>query len=141
MMKKICPLSKDKKTGEVKLPPNPEWLLFEKCMRGDSTDNVFSPYPKVRKNKLEEAFADRENQGFVWNNLMLQRWTDHNGVEHRVKECYERNKKLIDPTQQPEEIKTKVFAEILQAQNPKKVDPSGHTFYEVLCQVWFNKTV
>ena len=65
-------------------------------MRGDSADNVFSAYPKVRKNKLEEAFADRENQGFVWNNLMLQRWTDHNGVEHRVKECYERNKKLID---------------------------------------------
>ena len=56
-----------------------------------------------------------------------------NGVEHRVKECYERNKKLIDPTQQPpEEIKTKVFAEILQAQNPKKVDPSWHTFYEVV---------
>ena len=26
-------------------------------------------------------------------------------------------KKLIDPTQQPEEIRTKVFAEILQAQN------------------------
>jgi len=64
---------KDKKTGETKLPPNPEWLLFEKCMRGDSADNVFSAYPKVRKNKLEEAFADRENQGFVWNNLMLQR--------------------------------------------------------------------
>ena len=44
MMKKINP-PKDKKTGEVKLPSILEWLLFEKCMRGDP-DNVFSAYPK-----------------------------------------------------------------------------------------------
>jgi len=129
----------DKKTGETKLPPNPEWLLFEKCMRGDSADNVFSAYPKVRKNKLEEAFADRENQGFVWNNLMLQRWTDHNGVEHRVKECYERNRKLIDLTQQPEEIRTKVFAEILQAQNPKRVDQVGIRFMKFCAKYGLTK--
>ena len=36
---------------------------------------------------------------------MLQRWTDHNGQEHRVLEDYERNKQLIDLTQQPEEIR------------------------------------
>ena len=28
---------------------DPEWLLFEKCMRGDTSDNVFSAYPGVRK--------------------------------------------------------------------------------------------
>ena len=32
----------DKKTKTAKTPPDPEWLLFEKCMRGDSSDNVFS---------------------------------------------------------------------------------------------------
>jgi len=79
--------------------------LFEKCIRGDTSDNVFSAYPKVRKNKLEEAFTDRANKGFAWNNLMLQRWVDHNGVEHRVLEDYERNRRLIDLTQQPEDIK------------------------------------
>jgi hypothetical protein len=36
---------------------------------------------------------------------MLQRWVDHNGVEHRVLEDYERNRRLIDLTQQPEDIK------------------------------------
>ena len=40
----------DKKTGEPKKAPNPQWLLFEKCMRGDPTDNVFSAFPKVRRN-------------------------------------------------------------------------------------------
>src|SRR6056300_1431818 len=101
----------DKKTKEAKPAPDPEWLLFEKCMRGDTSDNVFSAYPGVRKkgtkNKvgLIEAFADRQTKGFSWNNLMLQRWVDNNGEEHRVLEDYERNKTLIDLTAQPDEIR------------------------------------
>jgi hypothetical protein len=83
-------------------------------MRGDSTDNVFSAYPGVRtkgsKNKvgLIEAYADREKQGFSWNNLQLQRWLDHNQVEHRVRDDYERNRVLIDLTCQPDEVKKSV---------------------------------
>ena len=33
----------DKKTGKEK-EAIPEWLLFVKCMRGDTSDNVFSAY-------------------------------------------------------------------------------------------------
>ncbi len=101
----------DKKTGEAKAAPNPEWQLFEKCMRGDSSDNVFSAYPGVRtkgtskKVGLLEAFEDRNTKGYNWNNLMLQRWSDHNGVEHRVLEDYERNRRLIDLSHQPDNIK------------------------------------
>lgn len=36
---------------------------------------------------------------------MLQRWSDHNGVEHRVLEDYERNRRLIDLSHQPDNIK------------------------------------
>ena len=129
----------DKKTGLTKMPPDPQWMLFEKCIRGDSSDNVFSAYPKVRKSKLEEAFKDRSNQGFMWNNLMLQRWTDHNGVEHRVKECYERNQKLIDLTQQPEEIKTKIYKEIYDAQNPKYVEQVGVRFMKFCAKYGLTK--
>jgi len=102
----------DNKTKEPKEIPDPQWLLFEKCIRGDSSDNVFSAYPKVRKNKLEEAFKDKENKGFAWNNLMLQRWVDHNGEEHRVLEDYERNRRLIDLAAQPSDIKDKIFGTI-----------------------------
>jgi len=108
----------DKKTKEPKLLEDPQYILFRKCMRGDGTDNVFSAYPGVRekgsKNKvgLIEAYADRTKQGFDWNNLMLQRWTDHNNVEHRVREDYERNRILIDLTAQPQDIKDKVDASI-----------------------------
>jgi 5'-3' exonuclease len=105
---------KDKKTGEPKLLGDPQFILFEKCMRGDATDNVFSAYPGVRtkgtKNKvgLIEAYADREKQGYSWNNLQLQRWLDHNNVEHRVRDDYERYRVLIDLTCQPDEVKASV---------------------------------
>jgi hypothetical protein len=36
---------------------------------------------------------------------MLQRWTDHEGEEHRVMEDYQRNVKLCDLTAQPDNIK------------------------------------
>ena len=101
----------DKKTKEQKMVGDPEWLLFEKCIRGDTSDNIFSAYPGARKkgtkNKvgLIEAFADKNDKGFNWNNFMLQKWTDHDGVEHRVLDDYQRNRELIDLTAQPNEIK------------------------------------
>jgi hypothetical protein len=110
----------DNKTKEPKSVPDPQWLLFEKCIRGDSSDNVFSAYPKVRKNKLEEAFKDKDNKGFAWNNLMLQRWVDHNGQEHRVLEDYERNCQLIDLTRQPDDIKDKIVNTIKENINKEK---------------------
>lgn len=124
----------DKKTKEPKTIPDPKWLLFEKCMRGDSSDNVFSAYPGVRtkgtKNKvgLIEAFNDREKQGYAWNNLMLQRWTDHNGVEHRVLDDYERNRALIDLTAQPNEIKDTVDQAICEQVSHKDIGQVGIRF-------------
>ena len=37
--------------------------------------------PKGTKNKigLQEAFADRNEKGYTWNNLMLSKWVDHDG--------------------------------------------------------------
>ena len=116
----------DKKTQEVKAAPDPQWLLFEKCMRGDTSDNVFSAYPGVRekgtKNKvgLREAYGDRDSKGYNWNNMMLQRWTDHEGQEHRVKEDYERNQTLIDLSAQPDEIKTIIAETIAVATGANK---------------------
>jgi len=124
----------DSKTKQPKDIPNPEWLLFEKCMRGDSSDNVFSAYPKVRKNKLEEAFRDRSNKGFAWNNLMLQRWIDHNGEEHRVLEDYERNKQLVDLSCQPEEIK-KIIVDKIKTVEPKSVSQVGIRLLK-FCQLY-----
>jgi 5'-3' exonuclease len=137
---------KDKKTGEDKVVPNPEWLLFEKCMRGDTSDNVFSAYPGVRvkgtKNKvgLTEAFEDRTSKGFSWNNLMLQRWVDHNGVEHRVLEDYQRNVTLVDLTAQPEDIRALINKTIEVDCVPKDVTQVGIRMLK-FCNTWDMKKI
>jgi 5'-3' exonuclease len=121
----------DKKTGLEKPAPQPDYMLFEKCMRGDTSDNVFSAYPGVRKkgtkNKvgLLEAYEDKGTKGYNWNNLMLQRWTDHEGNEHRVLDDYQRNVTLCDLTAQPENIKEKIFNTINENAQPKNVSQVG----------------
>lgn len=115
----------DKKTNVEKDLIDPEWVLFEKCIRGDPTDNVFSAYPKVRKNKLLEAYNDRNRRGFAWNNLMLQRWVDHNGEEHRVLDDYERNRRLIDLSHQPEDIKQIINETIKTNSQAKNISQVG----------------
>jgi len=135
----------DKKTKQAKACPDPAWLLFEKCMRGDSSDNVFSAYPGVRekgtKNKvgLREAFGDRDRQGYSWNNLMLQRWLDPDGVEHRVLDDYERNRVLIDLTAQPAEIKQQVDSAIAEQISHRDVGQVGVRFMQFCGKYELNK--
>jgi 5'-3' exonuclease len=131
----------DKKTKEAKLAPEPAFMLFEKCMRGDTSDNVFSAYPGVRKkgtkNKvgLVEAFADKDTKGYNWNNMMLQRWTDHEGVEHRVLEDYQRNVVLCDLTAQPGNIRSIINDVIEDAMTPKEVQQVGMRLMK-FCAKW-----
>ena len=131
----------DKKTKEELPPPNPKWILFEKCMRGDSTDNVFSAFPGVRtkgtskKVGLLEAFADMEGKGYSWNNMMLQRWVDHEGVEHRVRDRYLANKVLIDLTAQPDDIKAALDETISRVTEKEPVRQVGLHFVK-FCGKW-----
>ena len=123
----------DKKTKQHKKVGDPNWLLFEKIMRGDTSDNVFSAYPGVRtkgsskKVGLLEAFEDRDRKGYAWNNLMLQRWTDHEGTEHRVIDRYEHNRTLIDLTCQPDDIKNNIDNYLMSIE-PKNVSMIGVKF-------------
>ena len=131
----------DKKTKLEKELPDPKWILFEKCVRGDSSDNVFSAYPGARKkgskNKtgMLEAYEDLETGGFNYNNFMLQRWVDHEEVEHRVIDDYERNKILIDLTLQPDEIKAKCKQVIEDAKQATPVSNVGIHFMK-FCNKW-----
>ena len=132
----------DKKTGNAKLAPNPEYMLFEKCMRGDTSDNVFSAYPGVRtkgtRNKvgLVEAFEDKHTKGYNWNNMMLQRWVDHEGVEHRVLDDYNRNVTLCDLSAQPSNIKSVIDDTVKQAiQSPKAITQVGMKLMKY-CAKW-----
>ena len=135
----------DKKTKEPKTIPDPKWLLFEKCMRGDSSDNVFSAFPGVRtkgtKNKvgLQEAFEDKDRKGFSWNNLMLQRWIDHEGVEQKVLDNYERNRTLVDLTAQPDDVKHTVDTAIREQISHRDVGMVGAHFMKFCGKYELNK--
>lgn len=106
------------KVSEKILPPDPEYTLFKKIIRGDTSDNIFTSYPGVREKGSEkkpgilEAFNDRKTQGYSWVNFMSQEWEKmkrdgDNIIKERVKvmDQYNFNKILIDLTCQPEEIK------------------------------------
>jgi 5'-3' exonuclease len=131
----------DKKTGEQKMPLDPEYHLFLKCIRGDKSDNVFSAFPGARekgsskKVGIREAFEDRHAKGFAWNNFMLQRWTDHEDVEHIVKEDYERNRHLIDLRAQPDEIKIACAHTIAAAADAEAIGNVGIHFMK-FCGLW-----
>ena len=131
----------DKKTKAPKTPIEPEWVLFEKCVRGDSSDNVFSAYPGARlkgtKNKtgMREAFEDRNTGGYNYNNFMLQRWVDHEGDEHRVRTDYERNRILIDLTEQPDEIKELCVQRMNEGKSNDPVGNIGIHFMK-FCSKW-----
>ena len=137
----------DKKTKEPKSIPDPQWLLFEKCIRGDSSDNVFSAYPGVRvkgtKNKvgLQEAFEDRNKKGWAWNNLMLQRWVDHEGKEHKVLDDYNRNVQLIDLNAQPSDIRN-IITETIETKTaePKNISQVGIRLLK-FCQLYDMKRI
>ena len=111
-----------------------EYVLFMKCIRGDKTDNIFSAYPGVREKGtkkqigIREAYEDRNAKGYKWNNFMLQRWIDHNQQERRVKEQYELNRKLIDLSQIPDNIKEKSLQIIAEELERKHVAASNIGF-------------
>ncbi len=124
--------------------PDSDWIdksLFIKCIRGDKSDNVFPAYPGARlkgtKNKtgILEAYQDKNNGGYNWNNFMLQTWTDVDGNVRTVKSEYEKNVHLIDLTQQPEEYKEQFVQSILTEVNKDRVSNVGIHFLR-FCNQW-----
>lgn len=123
----------DKKTNMPKTV-EPEWELFKKIIRGDSSDNIFSAYPGIRETKIKKAFNDRQNKGYDWNNFMLSTWSDGK-KEFRVIDCYNFNKLLIDLKSQPEHIINEGKNTINSSVKVNKVSYVGIHFLK-FCKKW-----
>lgn len=130
--KKKNKLATDKKGNELSTP-DPEFSLFMKCVKGDPSDNVFSAYPGVRMKStkkavgVEEAYNDRNKKGYAWNSFMNQRWTDHHGTEHLVRDAYEHNRILVDLTLQPADVIT-IMDDTIKNSSNKSVSMIGVHF-------------
>ena len=88
-----------------------DYFMFQKCIRGDKKDHVFSALPNVRETRLKRAFKDEYERL----KLMNETWTaEVNGKEitYRVGDLFEENKLLLDLTKQPEEVRQYMFEHI-----------------------------
>ena len=92
---------------------DPKWELFEKCIRGDSSDNIRSAWPRVTTVAMKKAFYGTE---LDWNNFINSTYGEGD-VKTSVRERYEQNRMLIDLTAQPQEIKDKIDEQIEIALN------------------------
>lgn len=87
-----------------KYDDDPLYYLFQKCVRGDPTDNIQSAYPRVRQTRIKEAYEDP----FKHTTLMKEQWVNEHGVTFTVEQLFEENQLLIDLSKQPEYIKDKI---------------------------------
>lgn len=93
-----------------------DYFMFEKCIRGDTGDNVQSAFPGVRKTRIKKAYTD----AFEKVNLMNETWSiGEKGTdefkEFIVKDLFEENILLMDLREQPGVIKDRVKLTIEEA--------------------------
>lgn len=87
---------------------DPAYFLFEKCIRGDTSDNVISSYPRLRKVKIKKAFEDDFEKSNIMNNIFeVEDMVEGTIIKYKYKteELFEENKFLMSLYDQPEEIK------------------------------------
>jgi hypothetical protein len=106
-----------------------DYFMFEKCIRGDTGDNVQSAFPGVRKTRIKKAYTD----AFEQVNLMNESWSigdkgTDDYKEFLVKELFEENKLLMDLTAQPDVIKDHVKQTIEKGFN----DPGEYSHFHFL---------
>lgn len=85
-------------------------FMYEKCIRGDAGDNVQSARPRLKSTRLRKAY----NDPYEHENLMREVWSDKDGTEFVVKKLFEENKKLMDLSAQPEDIRLKIVETVLR---------------------------
>jgi len=85
------------------------YFMFEKCIRGDAGDNVQSSYPRLRSNKIKEAYTDEFKRANIMNHKFVVESINADGTlvskEYTTGELFEENQLLMDLTKQPEYIR------------------------------------
>lgn len=99
-----------KKTGDPEIV-EPEWELFEKCIRGRK-NNLRTAWPRVTTKKMRAAFEDRG--GPTWNDFINAIWKVEDQTQS-VRERYEFNRGLLDLRRQPPHIIEQMDAAISSA--------------------------
>lgn len=99
-------------------------FMFEKCIRGDTSDNVQSALPRCKKARILRAYDDPYERA----NLMMMSWQDQEGTEFVVKDLFEENEMLMDLNEQPECIQRRIFETVLKGLN----NPGKFSFFHFM---------
>ena len=85
-----------------------EFFMFEKCLRGDISDNVQSAYPRLHKKKIDAAYGDEFAKQNIMEHTFSIEYFDKDGnlqkKDYKTKDLYEENQLLMDLRKQPTEI-------------------------------------
>jgi hypothetical protein len=103
----VSPIT-DKPQSLSKFNNDPKYYLYQKCLRGDTTDNIQSAYPRLRTTRIEKSYNDPYDRA----NLMNEVWTDQNKTEYVVGDMFKENQILIDLEYQPDDIKQLIIETI-----------------------------
>jgi hypothetical protein len=104
------------KTGEIVVCEDPKYLLFEKTFRGDSSDNIASAVPRIRKTKIQQAYTDP----YTLSNILNGEHVTKRGDTILVSDVIDENQLLMDLTKQPPEIRVLIDKAIDSALNKTK---------------------
>lgn len=99
-------------------------FMFEKCIRGDTGDNVQSSLPRCKKTRILKAY----NDPLECANLMHETWTRPDGQEFVVKHLFKENELLMDLSKQPEDIYRTIIKTIIEGVE----DPGSYSHFHFL---------
>jgi 5'-3' exonuclease len=90
-----------------------EFSLFMKCIRGDSSDNIPSAYPRVTEKRLKKAFGCADELALLLSNVLPDKTL--------VKTHYERNRILVDFVHIPSDIQKNIQESLQRSIQEKSV--------------------
>jgi hypothetical protein len=102
-----------------------ELMLFEKCIRGDNGDNVRSSYPRVRKNKIVDAYYDDEKLTNMMNHefeetVYCEKSNQYIEKTFSVGKLFTENELLMRLDRQPDHIKKAIRQAIIREMGQDK---------------------
>jgi len=100
-------------------------MIFEKCIRGDNKDNVRSSYPRVRKNKIVEAYYDDVKKSNMMNHEFMETIycnSEKKYIEKKyiVGDVFKENELLLCLDKQPKHIKKRIKKSIIKEMGQEK---------------------
>lgn len=113
---KLVSPATDKEQSLDNFDNDPEYYVFQKCMRGDPTDNVQSAYPRLRQARIKLAYEDPYER----TKLMKETWTDEKNQTILVEDMFKENQKLIDLEKQPKDIRVAILQTVDEALDKKR---------------------